>query len=222
MSFPEKHVLLTFGGGLASGAEQWVCGIRLRNTDPIGYPDHQAINGWTNNGLQTAVSNFWQQYGGFVPYSTTLTFVKANTVGTDGKYTDDQTNEFYYPTPIAGRSNQSVPTEVCVAVTFKTGITHGLAREGRIYLPTPTGGIGPDGRWDNGFADTVSNQVVQLLTDIRSGANLGPIQYLKPAVFSKVRSGAVHDITGVATGRVPDVQRSRRTKLKEAALVHTL
>jgi hypothetical protein len=223
MAFPEDHVLVTFGGGLAAGAEQWVCGIRMKYVGPFGdasgHPE--AVATYLPN-VKDKLATYWGQIKPFIASSTTLAWVKINAIGTDGKYRLGSTNLYTWTTPIPGEHGSLPPTEVSMAVSTRTGLTRGLAHAGRFYLPTPSWAVDANGLWAVDKATNMAGWAATFLSDLSDATDVLTVNMYRPAVFSRVGAGAVHDITSVAVGRVPDVQRSRRTKLKESYVAHAV
>jgi hypothetical protein len=215
MAYPEQHTLVSWGGKLANGAEDWVNTLRMRSVAPVTDPDQGDILTYLPN-MKDKLTIYWNAIKDLISNSTTLVWFKANLVGTNGKYLPGEvTNVYTYPTPLVGTASLQVPTEVSWAVTTRTAIPRGRGHAGRFYLPTPASYLGSDGLFPVADAQQVANASATFLSNLSDATDVLTVNMLRPAVFSSVGSGAVNDIIKIGVGRVPDVQRSRRTKLSE-------
>jgi hypothetical protein len=216
MAYPEQHVLITWGGSLYVN-ESWVCSVRMRNPSPSAFPSHSDINGYVQGGFKTALATYATALGALINGQTKINWIKANAVGTDGKYLDNTTNIYTWGTPIVhGTGANYLPGQISLAVSTTTAASFGLAHRGRWYLPGLSAVTASDGKISAGNATTIANASAAFLHDLNAATdNLG-VHVLRCAVFSRVGAGAFNDITGVSVGRVADTQRSRREKFAEA------
>lgn len=221
MAYPTQHLLVAWGGTLAGGAEQWVNSIRLRAQPGVAYPTHGVIADNLPTTIRDSVLGFWDNMVPVTSSSTSLVWVKANTIGTDGKYTDDETNVYTFDTPIPG-SGLKVPTEVSLCITTQTDKTRGYAHAGRFFHPTFSDTIGTDGRYTVGTASAVAGWAATFMSDLNNSIEYLTVDLMKVHVFSRVGLGASNQITSIRVGRTPDVQRSRRNKIKEDYQSHAV
>lgn len=162
--------------------------------------------------LITALSTFHNSASSQIGAAATMTLVKLNEIGTDGRYvssTDTVQHEF--DPGIAGTGASDMPPQSALVVTLRTAQRRGLANTGRFYLPFLSAGVGADGRVLAGGALGIAANVTTLLNSIKTA--LGD-EWL-PAVVSDIGAGAMNTITHVEVGRVVDTVRSRRSSLDE-------
>lgn len=154
--------------------------------------------------------------------SVTLTSLKVNLIGTDGKYVLDTTNEHVYTTPIAGGFSGNFIPQAAVVASVRTASERGLASKGRFYLP-PTeafagAALGTDLRMSAANCTSLATNVADLvdkLNDAFAAGASGDEGVMRLGNVSNVRTGAQKVATGIAVGRVVDTIRSRRNKLVE-------
>jgi hypothetical protein len=212
------HTLVTFGGILNTTAvdhEIWQCGVRVVKPGNPGAPldDHDAYMTSIAAPLAT-----WFGDSGFVPMppSANLQWLKANPIGSDGKYTDPITHLHDYAVPQTGGGviAQVVPDILCVCLSWQTAKAirhHSYATHGRIYPPNygafglSVGSmrIGPD------KAQELATKGAALLT-ILKGTSVPAIP-----IIASGHSGEYEHITGCRVGDVYDVQRRRKSALRE-------
>lgn len=215
MAYDGNHVLVAWGGTMPGG-EIWSNTVRMRDVNPIGFPDHAAINGYLVGGFKTALATFWTALGGYVGPNTKLVWMKANAVGTNGKYLDDTTNVYTWTTPAGGLLSADRPNQLSIAVTTTTGASRGRAHAGRFFLPASVAAINATtGLFTTGEADGIAGPAATFLSALNSTASVLGVQQLRCAVMSNIGAGTHHDITGVRVGRVVDTQRRRRNKPSE-------
>lgn len=207
--YDSAHVYIQWGGKLP-GNESWSCGIRYRKkTGSATVADGASLL----VGAGAALSAFHTSSGANLGSGAKLSFVKSNTIGTDGRYLDSSgTNQATYADlPGAGTSAQTFPHQVALAVTLTTGFSRGPAHKGRFYLPLFNGSLDAGGLIAAAAVIPVSNAVDTLITSMNA-VNSG----FELAVFSR-KTGAAGNrkITGNLVGRVLDTQRRRRRSLIE-------
>lgn len=215
MAVYTPHTLVTFGGVLNTAAadkEIWQNGVRVTSVGggPLG--DHDAylldiagpLAAWFTS---VAEPKF--------PNSATLNWVKANPIGANGLYSDPAPHLHDYSPAQAGAHDNTfdIPDIMCMAISWSTALAvrkHTYATHGRIYPPNYAG-------WTAGGlmrqTDSVPPWVTKgkaLLTLLAAGAG-GCIP-----VIASPHAGEIHPITGVRVGDVLDVQRRRKSALKEA------
>lgn len=145
-----------------------------------------------------------------------LTSVKLNRIGPDGKYMDAEAKEHVFLTPVVGPVVAAIPAQLSLAATFRGVNERARAGRGRIYLPPTTAiaGVGSDGRIPAPDALAFAKGVEHLWGSLND-------TYLTegvPAVLgiaSKQGAGAFQGVHQISVGRVVDTIRSRRSKLDE-------
>lgn len=202
MPYPSVHYLTAFGG-LLPGGEGW--STSLRSTPNFA-------GSTTVNDVAAAVSAWFVTTTSPVCRAATLTWVKHNAIGLDGKYQSQTTNLVEYATPVlsGGPSSPQHPNQTALVATLETGLARGLAHRGRMFLPLPRYGLQADGRITAADALAAATSVAGLLSALNGVAGFGDV-----IVASNVREGAVNSVTAVSVGRVLDTVRSRRTSLGE-------
>jgi hypothetical protein len=141
----------------------------------------------------------------------TLKWLKCNNIGADGKYSDDTTHVYDYPSPTPGYvASQKAPSFCSVAMAWTTDRVRPPGAWGRIYPPNPS--YAPTGSFiqasDRALVVTAAKALLSVLR------NCGGDISLIPVIASKVNATNT-EITGVRVSDVYDVQRRR----KNAALV---
>lgn len=149
-----------------------------------------------------------------------LTSLKLNDIGVDGRYILPETNEWLYPTPIAGDSAQTVVPQAACAVSLLSVVPRGRAARGRFYLPPigSYGAVSTDGRISATAAGQIATSVATLIdsiNDVYTAAQTGDSSVGRVGVTSNIGAGAERIVASVKVGRVADTIRSRRTSLDE-------
>lgn len=206
MVFMQPHKLLILSGALYV-EERWSIGIRF--TRGPGFEDEASQQAECD--LMANVASQWFAAQQVIGINANLDLVKWNMIGSDGKYVYPFTSLTEYTTPISsgGGTGGQVP-QVAVAVTLETGVQRGLAARGRVYLPNPVATVGSAGFMTTTQRDAISTAMKTLLDDLNA---VNPEH--RAVVCSSVGTGMERPITAVATGRVLDTIRSRRTSFKE-------
>jgi hypothetical protein len=201
--------------GTLYGVEDFSFSMSLiRNTDTPSPPTE------VPQGVITAFSTFWTAgLGNIVPISdaASLATLKLNEIGTDGRYTRQETVFYDYPTPIKGAGSNHPAPQVALAVSLRTPIRRGRAARGRFYLPlpnVPVGGVGGADLYPGTISATNQGEYLigvrnlcQAINDAVDGYTIG--------VTSDIGPGTEQPVTHVAVGRVYDTIRSRREKFVE-------
>lgn len=206
--FIAPHLYVQWGGKL-NGGEQWSCGLRMaqRNTGP--WPATDAADNLA--AISTAVSAFHTRVGTKIAPEAKLSFVKVNTIGTDGKYVLPTTNETIEADIAGGGSSYGYPNQIALAVTLTTAFSRGPAHQGRFYLPCPGLGL-VAGICDPTDIASVKTSCGTLLTALNAISTKYGV-----SVFSRKSGAAAQNmVTGFKIGRVLDTQRRRRRSLAEA------
>ena len=148
---------------------------------------------------------------GHVSSSASLTLVKLNQIGRDGRYTEPVTVEREV-LPVANGTAGSTPApQVALAISLRTDVSRGYAHAGRFYMPLPGTTLQPDGRVSVAAAVSFADSAVQAINMINASFN----GEWRVGVVSNVGQGTERFVTKVACGRVYDTIRSRRSSLDE-------
>lgn len=157
-----------------------------------------------------------------VQFGTThkLTGIKLNRIGVDGRYVDDTTQEWTYPTPLAGTNVLTPIAQAATVMSLRTAAARGPASRGRMYLPPATGFTAPDAT--TGLASAAAAlRVAQAGAEFIDGINdaynatFPTFSVGEVVVASNTGLGRFRRVTEIQVGRVPDVMRSRRSALSE-------
>jgi hypothetical protein len=209
------HTLVTFGGVLNNAVpdkEIWQCGIRLLDaagTAPLA--DHQEFCDAVFTPLATWFALSTSSIG--LPNTCELKWVKANPIASSGLYADDTTYLHDYTSPVVGGLAGASVDILALAISWGTAKTirkHSYATHGRIYLPVYT--ILPNVagmRITSAQAAAWAARGKALLSLLA-----GTTQPAMPVVASN-HDGEIEPITHVRVGDVIDVQRRRKSALKE-------
>lgn len=201
MPFPDSHLYLTLHWqNIQFTTEHGQCGIRFDSPN--------RANQTRVDALQTAATTLW----GAIGNDYRLEYLRLARIGTGGHYSN--ASSYDHPMGNVGSSTASVyPMQIACVSTLTTGVPHGDASKGRIYLPPIPGALGGDYFWT---AAQVNARSAAVATFLQSAAAVlgGPA-----AVFSKGTArnpgGVKRRISGVMTGRRPDVQRRRAKGILE-------
>jgi hypothetical protein len=141
VQYDDEHFLLTFGGYLVGGHEQWQCGLRYAG--PSGVPDALWTAALSHIGIQDiwTIISVWMKTatsGAAFDPGTSLEFAKLAFIGTDGNYKADAIEYRAQQKGVAAQGNSS-PPQLSVVVSLSSGSRIGNANHGRIYLPLPAG-----------------------------------------------------------------------------------
>lgn len=227
MPYDRRHVVIQWGGTLPGG-EIWSNMVRGGSTQTgpsASVPTHQELIDWLNGEMKDEVSAYHARSSTLTHSSAKLAWVKANVVGMDGRYVEQTTNEYRYPTPIAGTLSSNLhPNQVCLVVSLTTAFKRGLAHRGRYYLPLPAPAIGSTtgtiSTSDALGVATSTKTFIEALADTPGLDNLIPFKVL--VMSKRGAGGATNPVTGVEVGVVLDTQRRRRAAMLEAYQVATI
>jgi len=210
------HTLVTFGGTLNTGASEkeiWQCGVRVMAPGAGGpIADHDAYLIDKAGPLAAWFSAAQQAF----PSLCTLDFLKANPINAAGHYSDPLPHIHDYSPHAVGNfvGGPFLPDILGLAVTWVTRLAvrkHVYASHGRIYLPaygvTPTtpGGM----HISAGAAVEYATAGKDLLTLLSAAPST-----CVPVVCSP-HAGEFEPIIGVRCGNTIDLQRSRKSAVKE-------
>lgn len=217
MPYTGNHVLLAWGGKMP-GAEIWSNTLRMRDvTTAAQFPEADTVDGWLQGGFKNALTTFWNAIRLTVGQNTTLEWMKANRVGTNGKYLDPGTNLYTFNPVLTGGSSSNRPNQLALAVTTGTAVDRGRAHAGRFFLPCGVLTVdGTTGQIPVSDANAIATAAAAFIASLNNTAKILTVDIIKAAVMSNVGEGTHHDITHVRVGRIVDTQRRRRNKALEA------
>lgn len=226
------HALIAFGGPITnlSPGDTWQCGVRVRvqqsdgvSWNPVGLTDPAGFMNALAPGLKTwfgraAVVTTGSEFMG-MRQDATLSWLKVNNIGPDGKYTPAGYSNIAAINPVQAGSvtGLALPSFVTLAVSTLTALSRGPGHRGRIYLPL---GLVPTSNDQIGATlQAQANGTVRALFDLIKATpdSAGTVQ---PIVASKI-NGATNQITAVACGNVLDVQRRRKEQIPETYVTHS-
>lgn len=208
MAFPETHWLLNMSGPHFVN-ERWSMGLRLDTSDFLPDNSQEAQQQLCEDYAAAVVAGFT---AGELSSGTQskIDLIKFNRIGLDGRYIHSWTNLVEYQVPVAPTATSPHAPQVALAVTLDTGTGRGLARQGRIFVPSPTMNVAADGRF---LVNTATNSATLAAAFINRINAVDPPR--RVVVASSVREGAIRPVTAVAVGRVLDTIRTRRRSLEE-------
>lgn len=206
MAFPQEHHYLTFGGPFGS-VEQWTVGLRFSGQPAAS----QAAELTQATALETVLKAEWAKAGNPVGNGALLAWLKWNRIGTDGRYVNDWTTVKDFAAVASSTAGVSYPNQVALVATLRTSKMRGLAKQGRIYLPSPKYSLqGADKTLSAANALEAATWVATLIHNLNQVDGVGTCY-----VMSAVREGAREAVRRVEVGTALDTMRSRRGKIIE-------
>lgn len=222
-----RHFRLTFTGVFGAAAapvEEWSMGVSL-----IAVPDGT----YSQEGLKSAVGALGPLWGSHVASYASTQARHTNTtlalVGVDGKYERNAAGAYQraeLATDVAGVSTTLVPLQIALAVSLHSNYD-GPTGRGRFYVPTPGIAVQADGTYADTTAANAASAMKGFVDAINAavaggggtwGAPDSPIGRVCVASGGSIVKGlapALHPVTRVSVGEVPDTQRRRRSDLLE-------
>lgn len=202
MSFPTPHNYLTVHWVIAGVTETGQFGLRFDGAGPVSQT--------MVDDAAAAVSTFWSTSTARIPSSYHLSFLRLARIDTNGKYVPGTISydHAYSPTVAGGAAELAqYPLQMATVCSLLTGQAHGLAHEGRIYIPPIVDVLGPTYQWTTAAINNTVNTLSAMLSTL-SGSSLGTL-----SIFSKgnaaVPTGNKLPVTGVQLDTKPDTQRRR-------------
>ena len=222
--YPTGTALAVIGGTIGSGvdAEIWSCGVRGTLAFVGG---DEAANTAARTALVTqwgaALQTWFAAVSSRMRNDTQLTYVKLNSIAENGDY-------LYPASPVqraltaTGALSPTVPSILTVATSWRTARGgRGIGVNGRVYLPnvptfTAAGGM----RVQTSTVTEIRAAGLALLSILGTGVSAPTNGEFTPCVVSKgtgngAGAGIAEPITGVRVGDVVDVQRNRKSALRE-------
>lgn len=205
------HTLIAFGGTLAASFaggtdDEWQCGIRAVQLDdhsspiknPQGYLDAIAPH----------MATWFAAPANLMSTGATLDWIKVNSIGPDGKYSDPSVvHRHDFTPPIQGGVIPIVPDILSLCWSWRTAKTRGPGSKGRIYPPNNTTGSSPSmgvGGTDRGRHITAAQALMSIISigdgDLAEGT----------AVIASKVNATNTPITEIWIGSIYDVHRTRK------------
>jgi hypothetical protein len=210
MAYTTAHAVLSWGGPLFDGGEEWTNSLRLigAGAESIGTQEHDTE-------LMTEYADVIKARVAAAGCPSTqlakVTWVKFNRVGLDGRYRNEYTNRLdFAAVSCSANASFAGPAQVSQVITLRSASKRGLAHAGRIYLPVPDTSLGTDGRISL-VKQAADLAWVKSTLDAINAVDIS----LYIGIASKVRTGASKRVVRVEVGRVLDTMRSRRSSLAE-------
>lgn len=208
------HHRITFKGEFKTGSlaepyETWNTSLAFRGGDGILAADKQEIV----NDAAADWATFASTTGGpSWSAQTYLTEVRLDTIGPNGRITEDAVLADAN-LPYGGSGSGTVlPPQCAVVLTLDTGM-RGRSRFGRMYLPLLSVPVGEDGRMTEGAQTLILAGARQLIENLSNAPGIDSAW--EACVASNVGSGSLHRVSSVRIGRVIDTMRSRRRSMAE-------
>jgi hypothetical protein len=212
MAYPAPFIRLVLGGNLYGSKEQWTCSLSIANGSlTLTAPTEVPL--WLRDVCAT-----WMSYPSNQSVGADLRWLKFNRIGYDGRYTEDTTVRYDYPTPYpAGTNPTVVPPQVALAITLRTEVERGRAARGRFFSPLPARTLASDGVLGVSDQDQYVSAATDFLTDLNEGLEDydTPGERPRVVVMSDAGEGMIRPVRCVSVGRVLDTMRSRRASIPE-------
>lgn len=226
--FSSRHFLIVIGGIQRAGTvdqDVWQFGMRLPVTGFLNVPDADYTT--ILNDAYTDANTWWSAVRAQFHPSVAFTHVKANLVGTDGRYINqEKTYRKDAAAPINGlASGATLPADVAVAVTLNTAAARGHASKGRVYLPAPSATTLADGRLSQTASDALGNATAALVKNLGNVPGLDETAvggYGDISVMSRIGAGTTRTVTGIRIGDLYDTQQRRSNKMREVYRAYNL
>lgn len=188
-------------------AEIWECTLRAVQADVQTQPVSDPV-AWLN-GIKTPLANWYAAANNLMSNSSTLDYIKANTIGPDGKYVSKTlTNRLDYSPKIAGGATQVFPDVLSVCWSWRTDRQRGPGSKGRIYPPNMTTGVGAQmsiATTQQASHGAAAQRLLHLL-EIGNGSTAAA----RLVIASSVDASNT-PITRIVIGNILDVQRRRKS-----------
>lgn len=226
MAVYTPHTLVQVGGTISEAAIQsaddvWTVSLRLGDVNGTHGPVNDPAGAL--NLIQQALHSWWLGPGfSQLHPAATISWVKCNNIGADGKYSDKtQTHRYdYSPALVSGFANDTGydPPFVTVCGSLLTANKRGRAHRGRMYFPLAIPANSKD-------VVTVSQSQVwaaeyRHILQALSAPLVPTFPYdaagrmMVPGVYSSI-DGSRHFITQTAVGTRKDVQTRRKNNVPE-------
>lgn len=209
MVYVNDYVRINILGDAYGQTEIWNTGFNIIHSSTPN------ISLGTLEGYAEAVAGLWNTAfsitgQGSFSNSHRTTAVKASLIGVDGRVKDDLVAEFFYDSPIVGKSAAAQPAQIATVVTFRSDVRKGPAALGRMYLPPVAQTIsGANGLWN----ETPINERLSTMLTFFRGVNNVAVGEGGLGLTSPVGEGRQSLVTRIGVDRKPDTQRRRANSL---------
>lgn len=229
IAYDSDHYLVTFGGNLVGGHETWQCGLRFAAAagEVPTVPEWElALNDISASDIYTAVRALWigATAGARWDTKSTIEFAKVAVISITGHYLIDPKEHRATTTGTLNATN-TIPPQLAVAVSFRSGTKIGRANHGRIYLPAPTdwatGVDSTTGKLPTAYVDALRAATKTMIEAVAGEVSTVGIS-TDFAIFSPRTPSSVgtwlpshKKVQDLGIGAVVDTQRSRRRNLPD-------
>jgi hypothetical protein len=219
------HALLELSGQLISLSgpnEIWTMGLRVTGSNSFhAGPLEDEIEGFLDalvdgdHGMSRSLKDWFADPTAGMSNQATLTTVKLNRIGADGKYAQPGITHVRDFTPVAGGAAPQAPDFLSLVWTYETAKMRGRAHRGRAYPPNPTYAF-TGAQVTNALRDANAARGAAFINLVREAHNNDAgFDQLSPVIASRI-DGSIETITGVSSDNVYDVQRRRKNQLVPA------
>lgn len=228
VQYDVNHWLLTWGGYMVGGHEQWQCSTKWSlvgpGADPLPPQFEVALTHISISDIYQDIKTWFVRASAPGRYDkhTSLEFAKLAAVGKDGKYLYDPI-EYRLSTKGFFDQTNTTPPQLAVVVSLSSGSGVGYANHGRYFLPMPIEwayGISPStGMVDSTYnAQMVADQKTMLEAiagEISTTELPTDLVIMSPLTNRSVKVTApTHKkVVRIGVGGTVDTQRSRRRDL---------
>lgn len=202
MAYSEPFLRLVLSGRLGT-TEQFSYGLNLIGDGPIPSV--------VPTGVIDACGEFHDS--GIIGSAAVLTTIKLNHIGTDGRYTQDETVLYDFPDPgVVPSPTAKQAFQIATVISLRTTRQRGLATHGRFYIPAPSAGPqSPNQTMSGTDALAVVNQAQTFIEALNTAMDPWRVGLVSNTSFG----GAQALVTKVLVGDTFDTMRSRRNQLVE-------
>lgn len=223
MPYTRNFVRVTANGTLSGTTEIFSFGFNFtNNTGDFAEGFNLLIQNGMLDNVAAAISAFFQDPDGFVPFPYVLETIKFQPTGTNGKWIDTlPVYEVETGNINGGIANGLFAPQVATVVTLVSSKRRDPGKYNRFYVPTvvnsPTGLITPDRQ------DLFLARAVELIQNVNEALQDYEEDFWHVAVMSNTTTGGwARPAESVMTGQVYDTQRRRRNKLPENYKISSL
>lgn len=204
MAYVEPFLRLVLLGTIYND-EQFSYSLSLISAEgPSGAPPSEVPEA-----IVTAAQEYHQSPG-LIGAGAVLRFVKLNEIGTNGRYTQQQTVLHEYEEAVNGAGGVGVPPQIAYCVSLRTAMSRGRAHAGRFYLPMPSERPSVNATFSNAELQTFVGPTQEFLNAVNAA-----VPGYRVGVTSNLGAGAQQPVTHARFGRVLDTIRSRRRSFDE-------
>lgn len=220
MAYTQRFVQYVFGGSFAAGTvdqDVWQFGLKVPLNGAIDVQGSDAGMTTLANDAANDFATFWNTINGKYSSRVRPEWVKANIVGTDGKYQNTSKTYQHVLAVNPGTSGgEMLPADVALAVTLTTGAARGRGSKGRFYLPAPSTSAVFQGRIDPQVVTLIGNAAKTFVTNIGNRPGLdAAFGYQDVSVMSALGEGVTRPVTGLKIGDLFDTQQRRSNRMRE-------